>query len=77
MHAIHEPPQSGAGVADSAAFGCAGMAALKELVWKTKRAFPDLQIHVTDVFCTGNRRMARKAGSSWDRPSSPPQPLLS
>jgi len=31
-----------------------GMAALKDLVWRTKRAFPDLQIHVTDVFCTGN-----------------------
>ena len=31
-----------------------GMAALKELVWRTKRAFPDLRIHVTDVFCTGN-----------------------
>ena len=23
-------------------------------VWATKRAFPDLQIHVTDVFCVGN-----------------------
>ena len=31
-----------------------GMAALKDLVWGTKRAFPDLQIHITDVFCTGN-----------------------
>ena len=30
------------------------MPALKELVWRTRRAFPDLKIHVTDVFCTGN-----------------------
>ena len=31
-----------------------GMRALEEAVWSTKRAFPDLQIHVTDVFCVGN-----------------------
>jgi len=31
-----------------------GMKALEEAVWSTKRAFPDLQIHVTDVFCVGN-----------------------
>jgi len=31
-----------------------GMEALKELVWRTRRAFPDLRIHVTDVFCVGN-----------------------
>jgi len=31
-----------------------GMKALEELVWSTKRAFPDLRIHVTDAFCVGN-----------------------
>ena len=23
-------------------------------VWTTKRAFPDLKIHITDSFCVGN-----------------------
>lgn len=31
-----------------------GMPALKNLVWNTKRAFPDLRIHITDVTCVGN-----------------------
>ena len=31
-----------------------GMAALKSVVWNTKRAFPDLRIHITDVTCVGN-----------------------
>lgn len=31
-----------------------GMNALMDLVWTTKRAFPDLKIHITDSFCVGN-----------------------
>lgn len=31
-----------------------GMSALKDLVASTLVAFPDLQIHITDVFCYGN-----------------------
>ena len=31
-----------------------GMDKLKNLVASTLRAFPDLQIHITDVFCYGN-----------------------
>ena len=31
-----------------------GMDTLKKLVWDTKRAFPDLKIHITDAFCVGN-----------------------
>lgn len=31
-----------------------GMAALKDQVWRTRRAFPDLAIHITDAFCAGN-----------------------
>ena len=31
-----------------------GMRALEEAVWATKRTFPDLKIHVSDVFCVGN-----------------------
>lgn len=34
--------------------GFRGMAALEKLVWDTKRAFPDLRIHITDAFCVGN-----------------------
>lgn len=31
-----------------------GMKSLETLVWNTKRAFPDLKIHITDVVCVGN-----------------------
>ena len=31
-----------------------GMKTLENLVWSTKRAFPDLRIHITDVVCVGN-----------------------
>lgn len=31
-----------------------GMDQLKEMVWAQKKAFPDLKIHVNDVFCIGN-----------------------
>ena len=31
-----------------------GMATLESLVFATKRAFPDLRIHITDVACVGN-----------------------
>ena len=31
-----------------------GMASLEKVVWGTKKAFPDLRIHITDVTCIGN-----------------------
>tara|TARA_B100000524_G_C23621685_1_gene359949 strand:+ start:135 stop:968 length:834 start_codon:yes stop_codon:yes gene_type:complete len=31
-----------------------GMDALKQQVHRTRRAFPDLEIHITDAFCAGN-----------------------
>ena len=54
-----------------------GMSALKELVWKTKTAFPDLRIHITDVFCTVRCRDATRCAPdtpscTHDEPEEPP-----